>query len=654
MAFRRNKDVKKSSYYVWFLGAKESKGLRGEEYVLPVLHQLIDVERRLEPSKVTLQISNKGIKIIQNVPKKSNKCLSSYHPDDRLHQHLLHPPRHPHIHQPHHVASSSSPHPPHMSPSSSDVSVGPHPIPACKMEQIKHLIPHNAISCVAQEDDVICCILMIYNPITKCPLHVHAYRCDSVETASALKAQMQTLIDRPENQKKFKDIERRLALTGLTSLSAQRSPPPVFPSCSSLTPSPQQRTNSDGRSSARTESDGTDDSFDSNDPRIVYRRRGNPQYQSQPELQREHSSRHLSSTSVNPPKKGSNNSHKFILQPDDPDDLEIETQKASMFESLAHELKVKMGNAKAVGPLLLPPRDYDTISRGRGNLVGIEERKSTNKFLVGAVGRGQRKSDSTPAADSRYQTRSESSGKSSGIGSDEALPVIREVNNRKGEKGVIKECPGSNGIRRLRETRSANDFVDEKSEDEGSSSSSSSGSDEDELNVRLKSWLSTSTEGRINLYGSSSRDKRINGNNHQMVPLPDHHLNHYRHSPAHLSNNQHPHQIQQQHKSHQRLLHPPSQKEKQESHHPHHIHPPVEHHPIPQPLRNLPHPHHPASHPEPKEPPKYYFPDASFIVSSSSSSDKIFDGDILQQRLRRHSSNRLNPFIAVKYSHPLA
>ena len=30
-------DIKKSSYYVWFLGAKESKGLRGEEYILPVV-----------------------------------------------------------------------------------------------------------------------------------------------------------------------------------------------------------------------------------------------------------------------------------------------------------------------------------------------------------------------------------------------------------------------------------------------------------------------------------------------------------------------------------------------------------------------------------------------------------------------------------------
>src|SRR5690349_12623990 len=70
MAFRR-KEVKKASYYVWFLGAKESKGLRGDDYVVPVLRFLLDKEREYEPSKVTLQVSNKGLKIIQNVSRKS-------------------------------------------------------------------------------------------------------------------------------------------------------------------------------------------------------------------------------------------------------------------------------------------------------------------------------------------------------------------------------------------------------------------------------------------------------------------------------------------------------------------------------------------------------------------------------------------------------
>lgn len=331
MAFRR-KDVKKASYYVWFLGAKESKGLRGEEFVLPVLHDLLDKERELEPSKVTLQVSNKGIKIIQNVPKKIN---------------------------------SKS-----VSPSGTSC------VPS-KMEQIKHLIPHHAITCVVQEDDVVCCILLIFNPITKCPVHVHAYRCDSAETASALTSQLQTLIDRPENQKKFSEIEKRLALKGL-SASAQRL---------DIMSSAGGRPNSDGRSTRTDGSDGTDDS-----------------YESYPGSTGQCYLRH------------SDTCDKADYDPlDDP-------KMNTMYESLAHELKVKLGNAKK-GPILLPPRDYDTISRKHGNLTGIEYRKSTNANIVGAA---------VKRIGLKYQsqTRSESSGKSSGIGSEEALPVIQEIRGR--------------------------------------------------------------------------------------------------------------------------------------------------------------------------------------------------------------------------------
>lgn len=156
MALKLRKDIKKSSYYVWFLGAKESKGLRGSEYILPVIRHLEEREKDIEPFKVTLQISQKGLKIVQNVLSQG--------------------------------AKNSKP----------------------KNETIKHFIPHNTITCVYQHDDVIACILLLFNPVTKCPLHVHAYRCDSLETASLLKQQLQTLIDKPENQKKFAEIENRL------------------------------------------------------------------------------------------------------------------------------------------------------------------------------------------------------------------------------------------------------------------------------------------------------------------------------------------------------------------------------------------------------------------------------------------------------------
>jgi len=59
-----------------------------------------------------------------------------------------------------------------------------------------------------------------------------------------------------------------------------------------------------------------------------------------------------------------------------------------------------------VGPILLPPRDYDTVHRHRGNLAGIEFRRCLNQTIVGAS-----------TATDRGGTRSAAS---SGIGSDSA------------------------------------------------------------------------------------------------------------------------------------------------------------------------------------------------------------------------------------------
>lgn len=73
----------------------------------------------------------------------------------------------------------------------------------------KHFIPHNAITCSIVSDDVVACVLLLYNPATKCPLHVHAYRCDSAATAHALHDQLQILIKKPENQKRFAELESK-------------------------------------------------------------------------------------------------------------------------------------------------------------------------------------------------------------------------------------------------------------------------------------------------------------------------------------------------------------------------------------------------------------------------------------------------------------
>jgi len=276
-------DIKKASYYVWFLGAKESKGLRGEEYITPVVRYLISKEKEQTPIKVTLQLSNKGLKIIQNVSGK------------RIHENYR--------------------------------------------ENIKHFIPHHAITCTVREDDIVSCILLIYNPATACPVHVHSYRCDSPETAELLHEQLQVLVDRPENQKKFLEIESRLAEKGLLQRNASSAG--------------SSKLGSDGRSLGR----GSDSGAGSD--------------------------------------KGSQ------LNPSD--------KIATMYDSLAAELREKLGGNQ---PILLPPRDYDTVHRSKGNILGIEERKSLNPNIVGAA-------SGHSAERGRNEMREDSSGKSSGIGSDE-------------------------------------------------------------------------------------------------------------------------------------------------------------------------------------------------------------------------------------------
>ncbi|XP_013145939.1 PREDICTED: trichohyalin isoform X2 [Papilio polytes] len=257
MALRLKKDIKKASYYVWFLGAQESRGLRGEEFALPAIRVLEERARDLEPFKVTLQVSHKGLKIIQNVSAKG------------------------------------------------------------KQQTIKHFIPHGSITSAVVQGDVVACVLLLYNPITGCPVHVHAYRCDSDHTAEMLYTHLQALIERPENQKKFADIERKLQMRG--ALPSKKPPD------SSL-----------GSEVSRESDSG------SNEERCV----------------------------------------------------------ANLYDSLAAELKQKLSTGKS--PILLPPRDYDTVHRQKGNLSNIDTRRCLNQNIVGVNAR----------------RKLESSGGSSGIGSD--------------------------------------------------------------------------------------------------------------------------------------------------------------------------------------------------------------------------------------------
>lgn len=81
--------------------------------------------------------------------------------------------------------------------------------------------------------------------------------------------------------------------------------------------------------------------------------------------------------------------------------------KVTLFDDLAAELREKLnGNGP---PLLLPPRDYDTVHRSKGNLAASELRRCQNQMIVGAGTKGSK------------QTIVSSRG-SSGIGSSDMAP----------------------------------------------------------------------------------------------------------------------------------------------------------------------------------------------------------------------------------------
>ncbi|XP_050442200.1 uncharacterized protein LOC126846604 [Adelges cooleyi] len=282
---KMKKDVKKSSYYVWFLGAQECNNVRDVDCIVPIISALAERERKMPPHKFTLQVSHRGLKIVHNA-----------------------------------VATPSLP--------GGKIS---------KSDLVKHLIPDHAITCVHRDQDLVAVILLLYNPVTKWPVHVHVYRCDSAETSALLSGQLQTLVDRPDNKRKLDEIESRLSVP-------EPQPPPL-----------PHRDN--GRRERKRES---------------------------------------------PPSSSSESG------------VPVATgHMTSLYDSLAAELKKKLATGKKTGaPILLPPRDYDTVHRHRGNLNGIDLRRCMSTNIVGVNAAKQEAR--------RSATKMGSSGDSSGIGSDHA------------------------------------------------------------------------------------------------------------------------------------------------------------------------------------------------------------------------------------------
>ncbi|XP_063219083.1 uncharacterized protein LOC134529177 isoform X2 [Bacillus rossius redtenbacheri] len=225
------KDIRKSSYYVWSLGVELARGLRGPDVVEEALRKLllrVSEDVPYDPVKVTLQVSHKGVKVLQNTT----------------------------------FRRSSKP-------------------------EAKELVPRDGIMFAQQVQDVVAFVVLSESR-TQWPLRMHAYRCDSVETAHNLTNHLRVLTGRPEHQQRVAGLEAQLR--------SQRAPQAEASSESSA-----------GSSSG---------------------------------------------------------------------------EMAGLYMSLAAELREKL-SLGSKEPLLLPPKDYDTISRQRGNMAAVDLRRGSSRGSSG-------------------------------------------------------------------------------------------------------------------------------------------------------------------------------------------------------------------------------------------------------------------------------
>ncbi|XP_028967268.1 uncharacterized protein LOC100900118 [Galendromus occidentalis] len=379
--------MKKQSFYVWFLGAQEARGAQDDRFVRPVLKYLLDREKELEPTKVTLQVSCKGLKIVQNI-----------------------------------IRSKTS-----------------------KKDQMKHLIPPHSVAWVMRaeppHEDIVCCTLLIQNPVTKCPVHIHAYRCDSVETARSLRYQLTQLMAEAQKSSELKNLSSTDVLQSGFSPHGLRPPRVSNPTNGSC----QRRIGSDGRS---TRTDEEDPDFEGDAEDEISRNDEDYGGSAENVFNIARSMRGLSTAEIR---------EKSARLHEEPDNFAVtpppDSRVVRLYDSLAQELKAKLAGTNhglqtktQKPPLLLPPKDYDTVCRKQGNLLGIDFRRSTNQNIVG---RTNPSDESAQSADESALPKTDHEGKfptvaspqrksSSGVGSEEIPFASRSSKHHLDQEATVE------------------------------------------------------------------------------------------------------------------------------------------------------------------------------------------------------------------------
>ncbi|XP_064653269.1 uncharacterized protein LOC135503589 [Lineus longissimus] len=217
-----------------------------------------------------------------------------------------------------------------------------------KVEKVKYpAIPAKDLTFACQgpapDDDIVAAIYLGYNPQTRRAVHVHVYRCDSPETAARMVGHLSQLIDLPDHKNRLVKVEKELEQKGFVSGHSQGRPPPQI----------LHRDSSDSTNSGSDRVDGNS---------VIPILNG----------------RHKAGSTGSSGGSGAGSEGK-------------EAPTLPAYDSVAAELRDKLQRRNKQIPILLPPRDYDTISRSHGKVdIGLDvvdappERRKISEHSLGS------------------------------------------------------------------------------------------------------------------------------------------------------------------------------------------------------------------------------------------------------------------------------
>lgn len=260
--------IAKRQYYVQYLGWKEVHGVWGREFTESITKELIKRRKGAALPKLTIEVSAKELKITQQIEKKSKVQKLKY--------------------------------------------------PAIPAKDVTY-----AVQATSPDEDVVSCIYLGFNPQTQCAVHVHVYRCDSVDTADLFADHLTQITEIPEYQQRAVRIEQ-----DLVSRDQIRPRPSAFVGSSNFPDDSSMR--------------GVDEES------LAYDTRQDP-YVRPGVYDDEYNSRNQYDSHYGPSPR-----------PRDP-----EPPVGNIYDSVAAELRAKLEGRR--DPLLAPPKDYDTIHRKAGN-----------------------------------------------------------------------------------------------------------------------------------------------------------------------------------------------------------------------------------------------------------------------------------------------